>query len=70
MTKNCIAEDRFDIAINLWGLYEPILTYYQDELKQAIVASMEDNARAFEYKLFFVNKLFGDMNHTQQDRVL
>lgn len=63
VTKNSIVEDRFDIAINLWGKFEPILTFYQDELKKAIVVSMEDNARLFEYKLFFVKKLFNDMSH-------
>ena len=56
--KACLAESRYDIAINLWGLFEPVLTYYANKIIPSLIYVFEDSPQAIEYKLYFLKKFY------------
>jgi len=63
--KACLNESRYDIAIQLWNQYEPILTFYAQKLIPSIISSVEDSEHAWEFKLYFIKKFYTMMDFTQ-----
>lgn len=70
VVKACLNESRYDLAINLWVQYEPILIYYNQKLIPSIISSIEDSSHAWEFKLYFLKKFYTMMNYEEQKRVL
>lgn len=63
MLKQAIMQNRFDIAINMWGKFEPIITFFHAKLTETVIAAIEDSAEFWEYKLFFLKKFLHFMNN-------
>jgi hypothetical protein len=53
----------------LWVTYEPIYIVYAGQVRETVVSSIEESASAFEFKMFFFNKLAHSLTAQQLSRI-
>ena len=70
LLKQAICQARFDLAVVLWMTYEPIYIVYANQVRESVVTSIEETPTAFEYKMFFFNKLAVFMSAQELARIL